>query len=334
MHTKVQLTRLILVLSIGLVSCSPRPVEASTIEQTNTPTADTHALVTATTGGALAESPTPTETITFTPAATTLPTTTPTLPLVTATPAPDATATPTATVTPIPTATWTVAGPGEVVAPILMYHHIDPANPSPRYNIQPEVFARQMQALADWGYHTITAAQLAQAVTTGTPLPERPIVITFDDGNYSVYEYAFPIMQAHGFVGVTYIVTKRLQAAGFTGVPELQEMIAAGWEVGSHTYSHADLTLNHSTAFNEILNSCQDLSEALGSPVTSLAYPFGASDPYLRDRAKKWGITNAMGLGIGWTHNQASLYYLQRIEIKRGMNMRLFASLLPWSSPP
>ena len=82
--------------------------------------------------------PTFTATITLTPSATTPPTATAT-----------STMTPTATL--IPTATWQVVGPGEVVAPILMYHHVDPEeSASNRYNTTPEVFAAQMQALDDW----------------------------------------------------------------------------------------------------------------------------------------------------------------------------------------
>ena len=80
-----------------------------------------------------------------------------------------------------------------------------------------------MQALDDWGYTTITAKQLIKAITKGEALPPRPIVITFDDGHYSVYEYAFPIMQEHGFFGVTYIVANRLKSYGFTGAPQLEE---------------------------------------------------------------------------------------------------------------
>jgi peptidoglycan/xylan/chitin deacetylase (PgdA/CDA1 family) len=267
----------------------------------------------------------------------------PTLPTASFTVAPTGTATatptqtPTATIeptaTPIPTATWAVVGPGEVVAPILLYHHIDPEQTTPRYNVLPEVFAAQMQALEDWGYTTITATQLIDAITNGAPLPPRPIVITFDDGHFSVYENAFPIMQEHGFVGVTYIVANRLKAYGFTGVPQLEEMINAGWEVGSHGYTHSDLTLDHSIAFTEIFASRDTLTQALLQAVKTFAYPFGKFDEYLGSRTMRWGYVGAMGLGTGYTHNQYSIYYLQRMEVQGTYDMEKFASLLPWSTP-
>lgn len=253
-------------------------------------------------------------------------------PTLTATITPTATEVPTAT--PIPTATWAIVGPGEVIAPILLYHHVDEENANPRYNVIPEVFAAQMQALDDWGYTTITATQLIKAITEGAPLPPRPVVITFDDGHYSVYETAMPIMQKHGFFGVTYIVANRLKSYGFTGVPQLEEMISAGWEVGSHSNTHSDLTLDRSIAFNEISESRDTLTKALSQPVNTFAYPFGKFDQYIGDRTGKWGYIGAMGLGTGYTHSLNSIYYLQRMEVQGTYDLEKFASLLPWSSPP
>lgn len=255
-------------------------------------------------------------------------------PTYTQTPTATVTSTPTVvpTATQTPTATWAVVGPGEVIAPILLYHHIDPEQTT-RYNVLPEVFAAQMQALEDWGYTTITAEDLIHAILDGAPLPPRPIVITFDDGHYSVYEYAFPIMQEHGFFGVTYIVANRLKAYGFTGAPQLEEMIAEGWEVGSHSYTHSDLTLDHSIGFYEISDSRDTLTQSLSRPVKTFAYPYGKFDSYVGDRTQKWGYVGAMGLGTSYTHNRNSIYYLQRIEIQSAYDMEKFASLLPWSSP-
>ncbi|MEJ2511396.1 MAG: polysaccharide deacetylase family protein, partial [Anaerolineales bacterium] len=120
---------------------------------------------------------------------------------------------------------------------------------------------------------------------------------------------------------------------GFTGVPQLEEMISAGWEVGSHSFTHSDLTLDHSIAFNEIFVSRDTLTQALSKPVKTFAYPYGKIDAYVTSRTMKWGYIGAMGLGIGYTHNLNSVYYLQRIEVEGTYDMEKFASLLPWSSP-
>lgn len=84
--------------------------------------------------------------------------------------------------------------PGESVqVPILMYHDISYLGSG--YSKTPEVFRRQMQELKDAGFHTVTYAQLIDFVENGTPLPDKPIVISVDDGYRSSYEYLYPILQ-------------------------------------------------------------------------------------------------------------------------------------------
>ncbi|MBN2045514.1 MAG: polysaccharide deacetylase family protein [Anaerolineales bacterium] len=248
----------------------------------------------------------------------------------TITPAPSATVIP--SVTAVPTPTWSIAGPGEVQALILLYHHVDPEKPATRYsyNVHPEMFAQQMQLLDDLGYQTITASQLITAIREGALLPPRPVVITFDDGNLSVYQSAFPIMQAHGFFGVNYVVASWLGAQGYLGAQELTEMRAAGWEVGSHSYTHRDLTLDHSLAYGEIYQSRERIYDVLEIHVDTFAYPFGSIDPYLGDRTRKWGYSGAMGLGKSTTHSLNSLFYLQRIEVYGDYDLDDFIKLLPW----
>ena len=263
----------------------------------------------------LIPSPSPTVTKTFTPS----PSLTPSL-------------TPTPSITPTPT--WAFHPPGEAIAPILLYHHVAEDNDSERYNVTPDQFAVQMQALDDWGYTAITITHLIQAITEGVELPPRPVVITFDDGHISIYENAFPIMEEYGFIGVTYIVANRLKAEGFTGVEELTEMAAAGWEVGSHSYTHADLSKFPDLVRYEALQSKLDLENALSVPINTFAYPFGGFTPLVGDRIQRYGYLGAVGLGVGSKHNIYMLYYLKRIEVQGTMDLERFAELLPWSEPP
>lgn len=260
-------------------------------------------------------------------------------PSATATPQPSHTAVPTLTPTaakppaPTPTPTWVWQPPGEVVVPILLYHHITDQEELSRYVVSPQQFAQQMAALQDWGYTAIPVSLLLEAITQGAYLPPRPIVITFDDGNLSVFENAFPIMQTYGFPGVTYIVANRLRAEGFTGPEELTAMLAAGWEVGSHGYTHQDLTQAHDVVRHEVLQARLDLQANLGIPILTFAYPFGGFDEYLGQKARNYGYQAAVGLGKSWTHNLGTLYYLSRIEIHGSFDLETFGSLLPWAQP-
>ena len=255
-------------------------------------------------------------------------------PTLTPSPEPTVTPTPAPTGTPVPTATpaWTFAK-GSAQVPILLYHRIapPPAGAEGRYYVSPEAFAAQMQLLHDWGYTAIPISLLVRALVYGAELPPRPVVITFDDGDISVYESAFPIMQQYGFTGVNFIVANRLQVDGYMNAARLQELAAAGWEVGSHSMTHADLRLVHDQLQSEGRQSKLVLEDALGLPVEVFAYPFGQLDEFVADRINRYGYTAAVGLGVSTQHDLSTLFYLSRREVENGADLR---ALLPWQGPP
>lgn len=254
------------------------------------------------------------------------PTETPTL---TFTPTPSQT--PTATFTPsfTPTPTWVYNEPGLVVAPILLYHHVRGETSNTRYSVSIPDFRDQMQTLYDHGYTAITMSMLLDALIFGADLPAKPVVITFDDGHQNVYDHAFPIMQEFDFPGVFYIVANRINnLQDFVNVEELKTMIDAGWEVGSHSYTHPDLTKNRSSWSYEIGQSKIDLQNALGVEITSFAYPFGAIDSSVVNQVSAHGYRAGIGLGLSTTHTWNSIFYLQRIEIHGYFSLDTFTSLV------
>jgi len=223
---------------------------------------------------------------------------------------------PTSTPTETPTPTWVFNEAGRVNAPILLYHHVKDEVSSSRYQVSIPAFREQMAALKEMGYTAITMSQFLKALYDGGELPEKPIVITFDDGHISVYQNAFPIMSDYGFPGIFYIVANRINdVPDFVNVSSLKEMIAAGWEVGSHSYTHSDLTKDHSIAAKEIGGSKDDLEAALSTPILTFAYPFGRIDPFAAQKVSDYGYRAGMGLGTAKTHTWSTWLYLDRIEI-------------------
>jgi peptidoglycan/xylan/chitin deacetylase (PgdA/CDA1 family) len=228
-----------------------------------------------------------------------------------------------------PTPDWVFHEPGEVVAPILLYHHIKGESTLCRYNVSIPNFQSQMQTLDEMGYTAIPISTFLSVLLEGGKLPEKPVVITFDDGHLSVYENAFPIMQAYGFPGVFYIVANRINGSPeFVTISQLTEMIDAGWEVGSHSYSHADLTQNHAIADREIGQSKTDLEQALSTKVNTFAYPFGAIDPFSAQKVSDYGYRAGMGLGTSKIHTWNTLFYLNRIEIYGYYTLEQFKEIL------
>ncbi len=223
---------------------------------------------------------------------------------------------PTSTPTETPTPTWVFNEAGRVNAPILLYHHVENEVSSSRYKVSIPVFETQMAALDEMGYTAITMSLFLEALFDGRELPEKPVVITFDDGHESIYNNAFPIMQKYSFPGVFYIVANRIHdVPEFVNVAELKEMIAAGWEVGSHGYTHSDLTKNHSIAVKEVGESKYDLEAALATPILTFAYPFGRIDPFTAQKVSDYGYRAGMGLGTAKTHTWSTWLYLDRIEV-------------------
>ncbi len=278
-------------------------------------------------GDTATSTPTPFQAVTNTPLVIP-PTYTPTntyTPLPTETPIPTETPYPTETPAPI------YNPPGEVIAPILLYHHISDAGSGNRYYITPDVFRAQLQALRDWGYTSVTVSDLVNALVNGGDLPVRPVAITFDDGNLDIYQNAFPIMQEMGFVGTFYIVANRLQSKYYVHADQLQEMINAGWEIGCHGMSHIDLTLDHSVIGYEVASSRSILEDALSVPVKTFAYPYGIIDDFVVSKVSEYGYQAGMGLGTSWRHTWGTLFYMSRIEVQSTYDMNKFASLLPWS---
>lgn len=131
--------------------------------------------------------------------------------------------------------------------PILMYHNITTDTTGDDMNITPEAFEAQLDALLAAGYETVSLTELQNYVQHGADLPERPILITFDDGYLSNYEYAYPALHARGMkatffaIGVsigkdTYKDTQYAMNPHFS-MAQAEEMIASGLiEVQSHTY--------------------------------------------------------------------------------------------------
>ncbi len=247
---------------------------------------------------------------------------------------PTSTLTPTPSSTPTqiytPTATLVYNSPGELIAPILLYYRVAESDSPSRYYVSPEDFRAQMVYLREQGFNPITISEFTLVLINGGELPARPIVITFDDGDASIYENAFPIMQEMGYVGVVYLTGNRLYSEGFLSPEQISEMTALGWQVGSQGMTHQDLTtLPDENLREELLQSRLDLEAALEVRVTTFAYPFGAMDGGIADKLQEFGYYSAVGLGESSKHTWGSIYYLNRIEVQGTFAIDDFAARLP-----
>lgn len=172
-------------------------------------------------------------------------------------------------------ATLPAPGPPHDAVPILMYHVIAPG-PNNLY-VPPHELEAHLRTLSEHGFTTVSLQQLADHFTHGVPLPERPVVLTFDDGYVSVYTAALPLLQQYDMTATFFIVTGLVGQAGYMTWEQVAELAAAGMEIGAHTVLHQDLRwLDDAERRHEIAGSAQTLIDKLGVAVTAFAYPAGA----------------------------------------------------------
>jgi peptidoglycan/xylan/chitin deacetylase (PgdA/CDA1 family) len=218
-----------------------------------------------------------------------------------------------------------------------MYHHIAVSPTDSRYYVAPEKFEDQLRLLRAWGYSSITTTMLVTAITQGQLLPPHPILLTFDDAHQDNYVTAFPIMKKYGFTGVLYIPYNYIGTADYLSVDEIREMAGAGWEVGSHTLSHPInfLALDPASLRSEIVGSRKKLSDLLGLPILTFAYPFGDNSNAAVDYVHFAGYIAGMG-ATGFTADQGlgNLFVLQRCEIKGSEDAKTITRFLPWQGDP
>jgi peptidoglycan/xylan/chitin deacetylase (PgdA/CDA1 family) len=247
-----------------------------------------------------------------------------------------ATITPTSTPSPVPTGAWALQGPGELIVPILLYHHVAVSPINSRYYVPPEKFEEQIKLLHELGYKTISTQLLAKAITEGAELPPHPIILTFDDGNLDNYFNAFPILQKYGFTGTLYVVANYVGVDPFMSADQIKEMAAAGWEIGSHGMRHLDLNaLDMVQKRYEIVDSRARLEERLGVPISSFSYPFGLWSPGAVDYARFAGYDSAVGTdNYSFHQNKYNVYSLERREIQSTADLNAFLNYLPWRGDP
>ena len=207
--------------------------------------------------------------------------------------------------------------------PVLMYHHLAEEAHNP-WTVTPQAFAVQMRALQEAGFTAITMQQLLEFVDYGAPLPPYPVLITFDDGYLSVYQYAFPILEQYGHVAVSFIIghavgTSTYKDTGHPTTPKFDFQQARNMagivDIQSHSYDmHQWAPFEEGRARENILmwyDECPHEYEQilrgdhlsisnlvynnLGHIPIAIAYPHGIYDQRAQD------ILTSMGVRISFS---------------------------------
>ena len=174
--------------------------------------------------------------------------------------------------------------------PVLLYHHVGPEDPRTNRSltVSPTRFERQIRWLARRGFHGICPADWLRWRSQGKALPDKPVLITFDDGYADLAEHALPVLRRYGFGAAVFVVSGQLggtnawdEARGSGTHRLLSEEQICHWarngiEFGSHSRTHSDLTtLSPEELQVEVLGGKSDLECIVQSRIISFAYPYG-----------------------------------------------------------
>ncbi|MET7352604.1 polysaccharide deacetylase family protein [Streptomyces mirabilis] len=223
--------------------------------------------------------------------------------------------------------------------PILMYHSIaaTPNDATRELSVGPEAFAEQMALLGDQGFTPVDTAALAARWRSGGPLPERPVLITFDDGYEGVHRHGLPVLAKHGFAATLFVSTGWIKGAYDTGGgldamlswAQVRELAAEQVEIGGHSHTHPQLDQLSDDALRfEVLRCKEIIADELGSRPASFAYPYGYSSRRVRQMVRETGFAQSLAVGNGLARRRQGPYALQRVTARRSTGIEEFERLV------
>jgi peptidoglycan/xylan/chitin deacetylase (PgdA/CDA1 family) len=205
--------------------------------------------------------------------------------------------------------------------PILMYHVIaDPPSsaPFPELYVSRAELRAQVRWLAHAGYEAVTLGRVFDAWHGRATLPQRPVVLSFDDGYRSHLTAALPILAARRWPGVLNLDLSNLSPPWGIGVAGVRKLIAAEWEIDAHSLTHADLpSLSGAALAREVSGSRQEIRRMFGVAPRFFCYPAGRYDAEAVAAVAAAGFEGATTTEPGLAR-PANPFTLARVRVSRG----------------
>jgi peptidoglycan/xylan/chitin deacetylase (PgdA/CDA1 family) len=240
------------------------------------------------------------------------------LPASAAEPSPDPQPTPPLTYVPVP------ASDGSVTVHVnaLMYHHVEWLPPNADalrqdLTVTPKDFEDHLRYLKTNGYHSITAVDLWRALTEDTPLPQKPVLLTFDDGYADAHSVVLPLLKAYGMVATFAVTVNLIGHPDYMTPAQVKDLSDSGMDVESHATDHVPVNkLSYAQQVYQLCTSRRILSQWTGRDVRHFIYPSGDHLPLPAAALSECGYLSAYRKDGGSIESSKELYALRRARVR------------------
>lgn len=224
--------------------------------------------------------------------------------------------------------------------PVIMYHDLVQVKEGDNSSVlELEKFQEQMGYLKKNGWQTIDTEQLMLWLQNKIALPEKSVVITFDDGYASAADLAYPVLKAHQFKAVSFLIAGRIGRHGYLTPGQIQT-VSDVFSFQNHTFDmHSFNSMNGMAMLEyvprikiteDLLRANETISVLLPEqpPAAALAYPYGLRNAETLRAAKAAGMKIAFTITEGNVFQGDSVYQLNRQRIHSGMSLADFEKKL------
>ncbi|WP_049568202.1 polysaccharide deacetylase family protein [Nonomuraea sp. SBT364] len=233
--------------------------------------------------------------------------------------------------------------------PILMYHSVSdrPNDETRPHSVRPGDLDEQLAYLSEAGFSPLTLGDLVAALNknNGRSLPAKPVVITFDDGYADFHGRALPLLDKHGHPATVFLTSGWVADAGddAAGRPlddmltwgQAREAAQSGIEIGGHSHSHPQLDQLPTEQLRQELRRNKGLLEdTLGTPVATMAYPYGYSSARVRREVRKAGYFAACAVGNTIAADRHDMLAIPRLTVARHTTIGMFKRAVEGTGVP
>jgi peptidoglycan/xylan/chitin deacetylase (PgdA/CDA1 family) len=204
--------------------------------------------------------------------------------------------------------------------PVLCYHQVrdyklTDSKSSRDYIVPPAIFGAQMKALADSGYHSILPKDLYNYLATGAGLPEKPVLISFDDGCDEQFDITHQVLDPLRFKASFFIMTVSVNRPNYLKAEQIKQLSVEGHAIGLHTWDHHNVKQYQPIDWvTQVDKPKAQLEKIIGEPIQFFAYPFGLWNEAAIPALKNSGLQAAFQLSTVRDQNNP-LYTIRRIIV-------------------